>query len=290
MTFDLYFHSRGPDQLQARDLEHYFGGSEHFSVQREADLIDFHYNNEQTGVYCTFSFQMGGDEDKSLEFRLNYNRPISFPYEAFPLVEDLCRQFNLMVEDAQENTVEPAHAGRLADSWRAHNIRVVQALVARGMALRYLSESKTFQWWRYTRVKQQIELSLTQQLFVPAVVLVESPEKRLFRMIVLAEGEAQLLPPSDYVWVERNLPGYETTGETETGFVSYDELIDRLRSHLDSYEAFGETVKYLGAAAAFSVIPIIRNLNLHPVDLSTHKQIAPDSFHNVELNQDISRS
>src|SRR5262245_51095772 len=102
MSFDLHFHSRSTSQHQTSDLEQYFRRLNAFTPQQDGDRIHFHYNNEDTWVYCTFSVPLSGVETSNrqvLEFRLNYNRPISFPYEAFPLVERVCRQFDLLVHD-----------------------------------------------------------------------------------------------------------------------------------------------------------------------------------------------
>jgi len=38
-----------------------------------------------------------------------------------PLVEAFGKHFDLLVEDVQEDTREPANAERLIASWRAHN-------------------------------------------------------------------------------------------------------------------------------------------------------------------------
>lgn len=287
MSFDLYFHSRTQPQFQTRDLEEYFRRLNTFTVQQEEDRIHFHYNNEDTWVYCTFSFPRSGigrTNHEPIEFRLNYNRPISFPCETFPLVESFCEQFDLLVEDLQEETIEQANAGRLVDSWRVHNVGAVQALAATGMKLHYFPESKTFEWWRYARARQQIEEVLPQDMFVPTMVFLQTPDNLLFRMIVFPEVAGKLLPPCDYVWIQRS----SIRGETETGLVRNEELIDRIGPYLNDYEAFGATVKYLSAANALSVVPIIRKLDLQSVDLSTYTGFPANGFHNVELNTELS--
>jgi hypothetical protein len=289
VSFDLCFHSRSQTQLQTTELEEYFRRLNVFTPQQEQDHTNFHYNNEDTWVYCTFSVPRAGTgsiNTESLEFRLNYNRPISFPCETFPVVESFCQQFDLLVEDVQEGTIEQVNVGRLVDSWRRHNVGAVQAMTAAGMKLRYFPESKTLEWWRYTRVRNHMEGALPQDMFVPTMVFLESPENQLFRMIVLPEAAGQLLPPSDYVWIQRSASG----GATETGFIRYDELVDRIERYLDDYKAFGETVKYLSPANALSVVPIIRKLDLQPVDLSTYMGFPANGFHNVDLNQHSSAS
>jgi len=41
--------------------------------------------------------------------------------ETFPLVESFCKQFDLLVEDMQEETLEEVNVGRLVDSSKCHD-------------------------------------------------------------------------------------------------------------------------------------------------------------------------
>jgi hypothetical protein len=281
MSFDLFLHNQDQSQLSANDLVNYFNLAPLFTRGDYSGTVQYHYNNEDTGVYCTFSWPATAKaiEDRRLEFRLNYNRPIGFPQETFPFVEDICRHFNLLVEDVQENTIEAASTPRLLKSWRTHNVVAVQALAAQGMQLRYLPEDKALDWWRYCRIKRSFEMSLEEDVFVPDVYIFQNPEQELFRFAVLADGCAQFLPVSDYVWVERK----DSADQVENGFVSYDVLRDRLSPFLEQYDAFGETLLGIPENNLTQSSAMVQQLALAEVDLSTFTRIAPDGFHNVKL-------
>lgn len=64
--------------------------------------------NASTGVYCYLRLDdddTEGARGESLCFSLNYNRPTFFALETLPLVESLCKRFQLLVEDPQEVVV-----------------------------------------------------------------------------------------------------------------------------------------------------------------------------------------
>jgi hypothetical protein len=291
MSFDLYFHQRSESELVSKDVTNYFRPSPYFNIEINSHGTQYNYRNEATGVYCTFASSArenlpAGADGRWLEFRLSYNRPISFPYETLPIVENFCESFNLLVEDAQQGTVETASTKQLLDSWRMHNVVAVRALAAQGLAQRYLPENKTFEWWRYNRMKKRFERDLQEDIFVPDVFVFQSPDKQLFRFAVFGEGIAQFLPVCDLVWVERRR-AQATLDEVQTGLISYDVLIDRLRPYLDQYDVLGETLTYLPATNISRSISLVQKLELLPVDLSTYNQVAPDDFHNVELNSRV---
>jgi hypothetical protein len=131
MSFDLYI--RGDDLPFDSILKHL---DQHLNFQRQdfSDGGGYAFVNPDTGVYCYFRVAER-DHVKSLCFSLNYNRPTFFALETMPLVESLCQQFHLLVEDPQEEFVGPASRQSLIDSWKIHNEHAVKALKAQGMAL-----------------------------------------------------------------------------------------------------------------------------------------------------------
>jgi hypothetical protein len=201
-----------------------------------------------------------------------------------PLVEAFCKHFNLMVEDSQEETVEPGNASHLIASWRSHNTKAMGAMteVAKeeDMELHYLPEPRATAWWRYMRVQQALEASITEDIFVPSLMILMNPASQLFTMMLWPKGIAQFFPRADYVYLQREKKRLFGTKE-ETGLVSYESVIAMIGHLLDDYEFGGFQWKYLRPEKTSQVVPLIQTLQIEFVDLKQYTQMAPDSFHDV---------
>ena len=130
--------------------------------------------------------------------------------------------------------------------------------------------------------KQKIEDSLTEDLFVPTVMILEGPAKRLFTMIVWTDGIAQFFPRCDYVLVQRDKKKLFGSKE-EVGLVPFDAVMESISSHLDEYDLDGRSVKYLSPKKMPEVVSAIQDFTLAPIDLSQHTRVAADGFHDVIL-------
>jgi hypothetical protein len=114
-------------------------------------------------VYCDFSYspldanELEGCGSTGLTFNLNYRRPSFFAFETMPVVEAFCKHFNLVIEDPQQETVQPVDATRLIASWRAHNAKAMSAIrevtKEEAMDLHYLPAERATDWWRYSSGK-----------------------------------------------------------------------------------------------------------------------------------------
>jgi hypothetical protein len=267
MSFDLYLRR---DNLPLNAILEHLGKFPDFQRQ---ELPDSSYAlvNPATSVYCYFRM----DEQESLCFSLNYNRPTFFALETMPVVENLCRQFQLMVEDPQEDFTGPASLPDLINSWRIHNERAVKGLKAQGVALNYLPESKANEWWSYARVREKMAADLGDSVFVPEVFILKRPAEEPFRMIVWPEGNRQILPPSDVVWIERSAD--------DRGLVSGARFFEMVLPYTSEYRIGTEAYRLLDPVWHTEVISLTRTLELMPVT-SQYEQIAPDGFHDVVLD------
>ncbi|HET6979876.1 MAG TPA: hypothetical protein VFI24_26325 [Pyrinomonadaceae bacterium] len=287
MSFDLYFCRENGSVPSTAELTEYFSALPLFKVDEIDDGgMQFCYENESTGVYCYFSYspsdatELEGCGASGLAFNLNYNRASFFAYETMPLVEAFCMRFELMVEDVQEETREPANADRLIASWRSHNSRAMAALAAEKddpVELLYLPEQQATEWWHYMSVRQAIEDSLTEDLFVPSLVVLGSPRGDLSTMIVHPEGIAQLFPVCDNVYITRKKKSLFRTVE-ESGFVTYQSIIETLNPLLDDYEFADLSIRYLRPENSVRAAALLQKLKLDSVDLGQYSQVAPDRF------------
>src|SRR5215217_2449630 len=278
MSFDLYV--RG-DSLPFDSILKYL--DQHLAFQRQ-DFSDggYAFVNPDTGVYCYFRVaERDHSNVKSLCFSLNYNRPTFFALETMPLVESLCQQFHLLVEDPQEEFVGPASLQSLIDSWKIHNQRAVKALKAQGMALNYIPESKANEWWAYTRVREQMAKTLGDSVFVPELFILKRAAEEPFRMIVWPEGNRQILPVFEVVCIDRS--DSEGSSEAERGFVDGERFLDLVAPYTTEYRVGNESFRLLDPVSFPEVIAKTRKLELKPIN-AEYEGIAPDGFHNVVLD------
>jgi hypothetical protein len=274
MSFDLYL--RG-DNLQLTAILDYFDKYPDFQRQKLPDVdLGYALVDQATGVYCYFRVAEHTKEDaQSLCFSLNYNRPTFFALETMPVVDGLCRQFQLEVEDPQEEVVGPASLQSLISSWRIHNERAVKALKAQGVALNYMPERKANEWWAYARVREKIAADLGDSVFVPEVFILKRPAEEPFRMIVWPEGNRQILPPSDVVWIDRS--------DDDRGLVSGARFFELVVPYTSEYRTETESYRLLDPVWHTEVIALTRTLELMPIT-TQYEQIGPDGFHDVVLD------
>ncbi len=293
MSFDLYFCRQDGSAAAIPEIKQYFAALPLFHVEDvAAGGVQFWYQNEATGVYCDFSYspldasELEGCGSSGLAFNLSYSRPSFFAYETMPLVEAFCKRFDLLVEDPQEETVQPAEVERFITSWRAHNAKAMGAMteVAKeeDMELHSLPEQRATEWWRYMSVRHGIEDALTEDIFVPSLMILMGPAKQLFTLLLWPKGIPQFFPPCDYVYLQREKKRMFGTKE-ETGLVPYKLVLETIEPLLDDSEFGGLQIKYLSPNKTPRVAGLIETLHLEPVDLSQHTQMASDSFHDVAV-------
>jgi hypothetical protein len=290
MSFDLYFCSQDRSTPTVLELKEYFFASNHFQITDTQDSgVQICYQNEATGVYCDFSYspvdagELEGCSSSGLSFNLNYMRPSFFAYETMPLVEAFCGRFNLIVEDPQAETVRLAEVSRLIESWRAHNSSAVGALgKEKDIHLHYLPEPQATAWWRYMSIRQGIKDAMTEDIFVPSLMILLSPNRRLFTMTVWPKGISQFFPGCDYICLQREKKRFFGIKE-ESGLVPYESVMAMVGPLCDDYEFEGLHIKYLNARRAPEAGKLLQGLALPPVELSQYTRISPDGFHDVEL-------
>ena len=291
MSFDLYFCRQDKSAPSIPELKEYFSSLPLFQVNDvAAGGVEFWYQNEATGVYCLFSYspldtaELQGCGSTGLTFNLNFSRPSFFAYETMPLVENFCKRFDLIVENPQDETVQQADATSLISSWRNHNTWAIGTMktvaIEKDMELHYLPEASATTWWQYTKVHQALEGSITEDIFVPSLMILMNPASHLFTMMLWPKGIAQFFPRSDYVYVQREKKRLFGPKE-ETGLVPYESVIAKIGHLLDHYEFRGLQIKCLQPEKTAQVAPLIQTLDLESIDLRQCTRMAADSFHDV---------
>lgn len=178
-------------------------------------------------------------------------------------MENLCQQFQLAVEDPQEDFIGSVSLPELINSRRIHNDRAVKALKAQGVALNYIPQRKANEWWAYACVREKMAADLGDSVFVPEVFILKRPAEEPFRMIVWPEGNRQILPPSDVVWIDRS--------EDDRGFVSGARFFELVAPYTSEYRIGTKSYRLLDPVWHTEVISLTRT-QLMPIT-TQHEQI-----------------
>ncbi len=135
MSFDLYFYKEKNSRFQNKDFVDYLNDIIQYSKKNE----EWFYENENTEVYFSFAKDKIEDEEYlselklknfteiELSFNINYFRPDFFGLEAFPVVDEFIKRFNLFVINPQEDDlslIQPK-MGSLYKSWSKSNKKVI---------------------------------------------------------------------------------------------------------------------------------------------------------------------
>jgi len=280
MSFDLYL--RGPSLAREAVLNH-LDQFPHFERQELTDsAFDYALADRRTGVYFYLGIDERQSKVKSLSFSLNYNRPTFFALESLPLAESLCRTFDLLLEDPQAGSVGPTSVDALVRSWRIHNEGAVKALKAQGMAKVFMPEFKANEWWAYTRVAPTIGKTFGNSLFVPELLVVRHSIEEPFRMFVSPVAIKQIVPPSDFVLVDRSS---DTSPEdrVDRGLIASESFLNLMAPYTTPYQIGTETYPLLDPVRHPKLIELMRNLELTPVNCQ-YERVDSDAYHNVILD------
>jgi hypothetical protein len=271
MSFDLFFCRQDGTVPSILELTEYFLSVPRFQVNDlEAGGVEFRYQNDETGVYCGFSYlppdgeELEGCVASGLAFNLAFNRPSFFAYETMPLVEDFCKHFQLQVVDTmQDESVQLPNAEGLIASWRRNNTWAISAMknlpTEDSVELHYLPETSATRWWQYMRVRQALEDTITEDTFVPSPFILMTPAEALFTMLLWPKGISQFFPRSDYVYLQRDRKWLFRTKE-EAGLVSYDSVIEKTGHLLEDYDFGGLQIKYLRPEKASQALALMQSL------------------------------
>jgi hypothetical protein len=269
----------GRDELTA-----WFEARPEFEVELDGDVFNVGYENEATGVYCSFFYGEQEDGPEALSFSVNYVRPTFFARESFGVLRPVCSELGLRVVDAQDDdeTAKPCDAEELERSWTRGNEFAVRALTeATGESHPYLESSRAFEWWEYTRVRQTIEegfLAANYDVFVPSLMLaVEEQTSRVVRMVAWTDAIPLVVPPCDLFVIGR--PRKRLLGRRlEQGVAPAEAVLAAIEPHLEPFE---HGLRILTPDAAEAARPAFEALQVEPLEPARYEGVAPDGFVDV---------
>lgn len=301
MSYTVSFYAREEAVPSLTDFTEFLSSKPTVTVasNQEDGLRTFYYQNEDTGVYCSFTYIMvtsaNDDDDDDADdlppgylrtpftFDVNYIRPTFFAHEALALVDELCDRFDLITHGADPYDAVEAMAERRLAEWKEINASAIRTFIAKGLwSGLYVPEEKLTGWWRYMFVKSQIEESLGEEdIFVPRILMMVAPDDSPFSMIVWPNAIQQFFPPCDYILVDREINGPFGT-MTQTGLARYDDVVTALEPYLVEQDTPSGTLKVLRNTDA-EIQRIVRSLSLADIDLEEYRMAEVENLHDVAL-------
>jgi hypothetical protein len=273
-----------PSEGRREELAAWFEAQPEFAVEREGEVFNVLYENEATGVYCSFFYGEEEDGAEGLSFSLNYVRPTFFARESFDALGRVCSELRVQVVDQQgdDETAVPCDPGELERSWIQGNELSVQAVSeTTGEKPAWLEQARAFAWWEYARVKKQIEdefLASNYDVFVPNVMLaVDVPTNHVVRMVAWTDSIPFVVPECDLFVIGR--PNKRLLGrKLEQGLAPAETVLAPIEPHLTPFE---HGLRILTPDAAEAARPAFEALQVGPLEPTRYERVAPDRFVDV---------
>jgi len=268
-------------------------------------LAQFEYNNPITGVYCLFDLTTEDEIESespivpivpnelrpSMSVSVNFLRPHFFALEVMPIVAGVATSLGLFIYDPQE---ERTHApgispNVLIETWIAHNDRATKAVANDDDPIRkpYLARDLSLYWWQYTQAREEYQRSLSDDVFVPSILLMADTENRV-KLTVIWSADVQrrslkltrvplpqVFPTYDLLLLAWGKPG-ERFQKTLVDAANAETLLSQL---LEPIEGPVQGLRILRPGRQKEACEIY---DLLPrFDLEGMQQVAPDGFVDV---------
>jgi hypothetical protein len=219
VSYDIWFCHQSNEKVDRSKLRWSLAALPNTTESESDDgkMMQFQYENPETGVYCLFDFYdpaaaegielPSGFAPAGLSVSINYLRPRFFAAELMPMIAGIAETNKILVVDPQEDNPVPEapDAATLIERWITSNERVT-----RGMAMQedqpiirpYLSPEESMRWWEYSRAKMHLQDVLGEEIFVPSIRFGLDSQKRVHRVVQWSmNGGAlpQVFPPCDHL-------------------------------------------------------------------------------------------
>jgi hypothetical protein len=251
MSFDLYFYKRKGNQVTEEQIAGYL--TDNLPHNKSEHPRQWHYENPATGVYFLIDWNEPEEEPERIEifdnfqnftylnfsFTINYFRPRFFGFEIFPLVEKFTNDLDLFVLDPQDES-DPDNprkfsTGYFQEQWIRHN-DVVTLDQFDELSVEYFPVEKANYLWWYQTHREELQNSLTEDIFVPGFFVLKSKEDGiLYTACVWTEHIPIILPLVDYLIIQKNYLKFFKKFK-ESGLVSYDTIISQFGGQFEEFE------------------------------------------------------
>lgn len=238
MSYDLFMKPRS-GEITESDFESYFNQNPLYEV----DMPQAWYNNEDTGVYFVFEYQVETNEDANedsdypVALNINYFRPSFFGLEAEPEVTRFIKHFDMIVSDPQLEGMGKGEYDRdkFLSGWN-HGNEFGYASILRDPEnhdnLLILPTEKLMQAWRWNYAKKEFQTELGESKFVPRIMFILLDGKPV-SISVWADGIPIAVPPVDLFLVPRQelAPRRLFRQKEDQALLSYGEALPIFEQH-----------------------------------------------------------
>ena len=258
------------------------------------------YENPDTGVY--FSVEYGppaavgaqeADADDPAAFHgyvptgialnINLARPHFFGLEAIPLVVDLADSLGCAVRDPQGSARPQATSvDALLSTWNHGNDAGAQVVLEQSPAHPRWSRALSKQWWEYQHGKHAYEDDLTEDVFVPTLLLVTLPDEATVHSVVVWPDEIPFVfPPCDLLVASYDVRRLLRKKREERLFRASD-VRRALAGRLEPLAAGGALFEHLSLDNCRGAAGLLQNLDpLGSADLLQDRGVGSDGFVDV---------
>jgi len=266
MSYDLNFYKKCTDSIAKEEIAAYLTQLPHVTYNGETEWF---YENEQTGVYCSFDYYEPSSDDEEYEdeydeeererlkgfestgfsFNINYIRPQFFGIECFPIVDKFVEDLGLYISNPQElGTPEKYEPGVLGQQWAETNLKF-SGFNAEKAGLHYLDRDKSNASWEFCYKRLALQYILGEEYFVPGIYYIKPfDSEEIKTLCVWPEHIPVALPEVDYVLIQKKIKKLFKE-KTEEGIIAYSEL----KSRLGQYFTQGKSYMLLDPDAASNI-------------------------------------
>jgi hypothetical protein len=244
VSYDLLFYRLKKNAITEADIRKYLqtriaaapGGSDQWT-----------YENEDTGVYCSFEYDNPADQEAyegfeptGFLFNINYMRPRFFGLETFPLVEALVNELDLYILNPQIDTEMPARPakGSVFENWNKSNLRI-SAENFEPLDCTYISPEISDRAWRYNFNKRRLQEQLGNNYFVPRLSFMRINEDlEAVTVAVWTEHIPIVIPPADYfVLADQHINLFQANWKRR--LITRETFMTHFSSYLEDFDFEG---------------------------------------------------
>lgn len=296
MSFDLYFYKKKDSQLTEEQVAEYL--TNNLAHNQSGHPKQWDYENPATGVYFLIDWSEPEEEPEGIELfdsfqdftylnfscSINFFRPVFFGLEIFPLIEKMIADLDLYVLDPQDE-VDPDNpakfsSGYLQEQWVRHNNHLSLSHFEE-LNLEYLPLDKSNYLWRYLTNREELQNSLTEDIYVPGYFILKSNEDGiLYTACVWPQHIPIILPPVDYLIVQKVYKRLFKEVK-ESGLIAYNTIMDQLGHKFEAFEYEIPDLKVIRQANADSIKKEFNALELGKSINDFGNGVALGSFVNV---------
>lgn len=251
MSYDLYLYKRKEDNLTTNQVWENLKSR----IQPDVSEVDHQliYENETTGVYFILNRDEQNYEQEDIEIfdsfkefdnlninlSINFLRPDYFGYETFSIFFSSLLDLDIYILNSQvfdENRHKPIKWSEreILNHWLEQN-KLISQQQFKELNLSYYNKEKSDATWNYKIIKDDIEDSLHEDVFVPNISYIQEKEsKQVYSFIVWPESIPLILPKVDLLFVMKKFKKLFKTIE-ETGLTTYESVINEFGKYFENY-------------------------------------------------------